>query len=346
MVFDDDLSPAQQRNLEKILGRTAIDRTAVILDIFAQNARTPEGRAQVELALLRYRLPRLRGRGRAFSQQAGGIGTRGPGETQLEVDRRRLLRRMTRLESDLRQLDRTRRTQRRGRARSRQRTVSLVGYTNAGKSTLLNRLCSADVLVENRLFSTLDPRTRQLHLPGGERVLLTDTVGFVRKLPHQVVEAFRSTLEVVAESDLIVHVVDGSAPDFEGQVDAVRTVLAEIGAGGIPELLVVNKSDAVARMGAEATEEARLLMAAHEGSVMVSARTGDGIDDLLTAIGDRLRVGDRVVELVIPWARGDVLAAVHREGEIVGEVAGEHSTRIQVVLDDVGRSRFREFLAS
>jgi GTP-binding protein HflX len=346
VVFDDDLSPAQQRNLEKILGRTAIDRTAVILDIFAQNARTPEGRAQVELALLRYRLPRLRGRGRAFSQQAGGIGTRGPGETQLEVDRRRLLRRMTRLESDLRQLDRTRRTQRRGRARSRQRTVSLVGYTNAGKSTLLNRLCSADVLVENRLFSTLDPRTRQLHLPGGERVLLTDTVGFVRKLPHQVVEAFRSTLEVVAESDLIVHVVDGSAPDFEGQVDAVRTVLAEIGAGGIPELLVVNKSDAVARMGAEATEEARLLMAAHEGSVMVSARTGDGIDDLLTAIGDRLRVGDRVVELVIPWARGDVLAAVHREGEIVGEVAGEHSTRIQVVLDDVGRSRFREFLAS
>ena len=185
VVFDDDLSPAQQRNLEKILGRTAIDRTAVILDIFAQNARTPEGRAQVELALLRYRLPRLRGRGRSFSQQAGGIGTRGPGETKLEVDRRRLVRRMTRLESDLRQLDRTRRTQRRGRSRSRQRTVSLVGYTNAGKSTLLNRLCRSDVLVEDRLFSTLDPRTRQLDLPGGETVLMTDTVGFVRKLPHQ-----------------------------------------------------------------------------------------------------------------------------------------------------------------
>ena len=246
VVFDDDLCPAQQRNLEQILGRTAIDRTAVILDIFAQNARTPEGRAQVELALLRYRLPRLRGRGHAFSQQAGGIGTRGPGETKLEVDRRRLVRRMTRLESDLRQLDRTRRTQRRGRDRSRQRTVSLVGYTNAGKSTLLNRLCHADVLVENRLFSTLDPRTRQFDLPGGETVLLTDTVGFVRKLPHQVVEAFRSTLEVVCESDLIVHVVDGSAPDFEGQVDAVRTVLAEIGADGLPELLVVNKADASA----------------------------------------------------------------------------------------------------
>ena len=342
VVFDADLAPAQQRNLEKILGRTAIDRTAVILDIFAQNARTPEGRAQVELALLRYRLPRLRGRGRWLSQQAGGIGTRGPGETKLEVDRRRLVQRMSRLESDLRQLDRTRRTQRRGRARSRQRAVSLVGYTNAGKSTLLNRLCGADVLVENRLFSTLDPRTRQLNLPGGETVLLTDTVGFVRKLPHQVVEAFRSTLEVVCDSDLVVHVVDGSAPDFEGQIDAVHTVLAEIGAGGLPELLVVNKADAVGGSG----EEARRLLAAHEGSVMVSARTGEGIDKLLVAMGDRLRVGDRVVELDIPWARGDVLAAVHREGEIVGEVAGEQSTRVQVVLDDVGKSRFAEFLAS
>ncbi|HEY5097271.1 MAG TPA: GTPase HflX, partial [Acidimicrobiales bacterium] len=263
VVFDDDLSPAQQRNLETILGRTAIDRTAVILDIFAQNARTPEGRAQVELALLRYRLPRLRGRGRSFSQQAGGIGTRGPGETKLEVDRRRLVRRMTRLEADLRQLDRTRRTQRRGRSRSRQRTVSLVGYTNAGKSSLLNRLCRSDVLVEDRLFSTLDPRTRQLGLPGGETLLMTDTVGFVRKLPHHVVEAFRSTLEVVGESDLIVHVVDGSAPDFEGQVDAVRTVLAEIGADGLPELLVVNKADAVAALGDEAREEAKRLLAAH-----------------------------------------------------------------------------------
>ena len=346
VVFDDDLSPAQQRNLEKILGRTAIDRTAVILDIFAQNARTQEGRTQVELALLRYRLPRLRGRGRAFSQQAGGIGTRGPGETKLEVDRRRLVRRMGRLEADLRQLDQTRRTQRRGRARSRQRTVSLVGYTNAGKSTLLNRLCGSEVLVENRLFSTLDPRTRQLNLPGGETVLMTDTVGFVRKLPHQVVEAFRSTLEVVGESDLILHVVDGSAPDFEGQVDAVRTVLAEIGADGLPELLIVNKADSVATLGGTGEEEARRLMAAHDGSVMVSARTGQGIDTLLLAMGDRLRVGDRVVELVIPWARGDVLAAVHREGEIVGETAGEQSTRVQVVLDEVGKSRFREFLAS
>jgi GTP-binding protein HflX len=346
VVFDDELSPAQQRNLEKILGRTAIDRTAVILDIFAQNARTPEGKAQVELALLRYRLPRLRGRGTSLSQQAGGIGTRGPGETQLEVDRRRLVRRMTRLESDLRRLDATRRTQRRTRGRSRYRTVSLVGYTNAGKSTLLNRLCDADVLVENRLFSTLDPRTRQLALPGGETVLLTDTVGFVRKLPHQVVEAFRSTLEVVCESDLIVHVVDGSAPDLEGQVTAVRSVLAEIGADGLPEMLVVNKADAIDGAGPEVKEDVCRLLAMHEGSGTVSARTGEGITEMLSAVGDRLRVADRVVELVIPWARGDVLAAVHREGEIVAEEAGEETTRIQVVLDEVGKARFREFLAS
>ncbi len=350
VVFDDDLSPAQQRNLEKLLGRTAIDRTAVILDIFAQNARSQEGRAQVELALLRYRLPRLRGRGRTFSQQAGGIGTRGPGETQLEVDRRRILERIRRLEADLGKLEQTRHVQRRGRQRSRQRLVSLVGYTNAGKSTLLNRLCASDVLVEDRLFSTLDPRTRRLDLPGGETVLVTDTVGFVRKLPHQLVEAFRSTLEVVAESDLVVHVVDGSAPDPEGQIDAVRSVLAEIGADSLPELVVVNKADALGPDGGAGGtgrgEEVRRLVASHPGSIVVSARTGAGLDQLLTTVGDRLRVGDRVVELEIPWARGDVLAAVHREGEIVAERPGEGGTRVQVVLDDVGRARFSEYLAS
>src|SRR5690349_9418000 len=200
VVFDDELTPAQQFNLEKILGRTAIDRTAVILDIFAQNARTQEGKAQVELAQLRYRLPRLRGRGKALSQQGGGIGTRGPGETQLEVDRRRLLRRVTKLEAELRELSKNRRNQRKSRARSRLHTVSLVGYTNAGKSTLLNQLTDAGVLVEDRLFATLDPRTRRLDLPGGESVLLSDTVGFVGKLPPQLVEALRSTLGVVKET--------------------------------------------------------------------------------------------------------------------------------------------------
>jgi GTP-binding protein HflX len=332
VVFDDELTPAQSRNLEKILGRTAIDRTAVILDIFAQNARTQEGRAQVELAQLRYRLPRLRGRGRAFSQQAGGIGTRGPGETQLEVDRRRLVRRMSKLESDLKRLTAQRRLQRKGRRRGRLANVSLVGYTNAGKSTLLNHLTDAGVLVEDRLFATLDPRTRRLALPGGESVLLSDTVGFVRKLPHQLVQAFRSTLEVVTESDLLVHVVDCAAPDPEGQIDAVRTVLAEIGADDVQELLAFNKADV--------SREAKRLAERYPGSVMISALTGEGVEDLLAAIGDRLRATLRVVELVIPYDRGDVLAAVHREGEVLLEAHEEEASRVQVRVDAAGAARF------
>jgi GTP-binding protein HflX len=339
VVFDDELTPAQHRNLEKLFGRTAIDRTAVILDIFAQNARSPEGKAQVELALLRYRLPRLRGRGSALSQQAGGIGTRGPGETQLEVDRRRLVRRMHRLEADLREVERTRTLQRRSRARGRHRELALVGYTNAGKSTLLNRLTDAGVPAADRLFVTLDPRTRQLSLPGGETVLITDTVGFVRKLPHELVEAFRSTLDSVHLSDLVLHVVDASAPNTEMQIAAVHEVLGEIGAAGVPELVVVNKADT-------APEEAKVLAHAIEGSVLISARTGEGIDDLLQVIGDRLRGTDRVVELVVPWSRGDVLAAIHREGEVVGQSHGEESATLQVVLDEVGRARFAEFVAT
>ncbi len=339
VVFDDDLTPAQHRNLEKLFGRTAIDRTAVILDIFAQNARSPEGKAQVELALLRYRLPRLRGRGSALSQQAGGIGTRGPGETQLEVDRRRLVRRMHKLEAELREVERTRTLQRRSRARGRHRELALVGYTNAGKSTLLNRLTDAGVPAENRLFVTLDPRTRQLSLPGGETVLVTDTVGFVRKLPHELVEAFRSTLDSVRLADLIVHVVDATAVDAAGQMAAVREVLAEIGASDVPDLVVVNKADA-------APEEAKVLARANEGAVLISARTGEGVDELLRVLGDRLRGSDRVVQLVVPWARGDVLAAIHREGEVVGQSDGEESATLQVVLDDVGRARFAEFVVA
>ena len=338
VVFDDELSPAQQRNLEKILGRTAIDRTAVILDIFAQNASTPEGKAQVELALLRYRLPRLRGRGTSLSQQAGGIGTRGPGETQLEVDRRRLMRRITRLELELKELTKTRRLQRKGRRRGRHASVSLVGYTNAGKSTLLNSLTDAGVLVEDRLFATLDPRTRRLDLPGGESVLLSDTVGFVRKLPHQLVEAFRSTLEVVSESDLLVHVVDSAASNVDEQVDAVRGVLDDIGAGEVPELLAFNKADI--------TDEAKRLAGDHPGSVAVSAETGAGMEELLLAIGDRLRAASNVVELVVPFDRGDVVAALHREGEVLVEQQEESATRFRARLDGAGAARFGEFLVS
>ena len=337
VVFDDELSPAQSRNLEKILGRTAIDRTAVILDIFAQNARTQEGKAQVELAQLRYRLPRLRGRGRAFSQQAGGIGTRGPGETQLEVDRRRLVRRMAKLEGELRRLQDTRRLQRKGRRRTRLAAVSLVGYTNAGKSTLLNRLTDADVLVEDRLFATLDPRTRRLALPGGEVVLLSDTVGFVRKLPHQLVEAFRSTLEVVTESDLLVHVVDSASPDPEQEMEAVRAVLDEIGAGSVPELLAFNKADV--------SPEAKRLADRHPGSVVISALTGDGTEDLLQAVADRLRATMEVLDLLVPYDRGDVLAALHREGEVLVESHGADATTLRVRVDRAAAARFRDFVA-
>jgi len=339
VVFDDELTPAQQRNLEKLLGRTAIDRTAVILDIFAQNARTEEGRAQVELALLRYRLPRLRGRGMSLSQQAGGIGTRGPGETQLEVDRRRIMRRITRLEAELQQLESTRRTQRRARRRGAVRSVSLVGYTNAGKSTLLNALTDADVLVENRLFATLDPRTRKLDLPGGQIVLCSDTVGFVRKLPHQLVESFHSTLEVVADTDLLVHVVDASATDPESQMDAVRSVLAEIGASEVPELVAFNKVD-------RAPDAAERLVAAHPGSVSCSALTGDGTAELLAAVAASLRASDRTVDLAVPYDRGDVLAALHRSGEIIEQRDAGDVLAIRARLDDEARRRFAPFAAS
>jgi GTP-binding protein HflX len=337
VVFDDELTPAQQRNLEKILGRTAIDRTAVILDIFAQNAHTQEGRAQVELALSRYRLPRLRGKGLVLSQQAGGIGTRGPGETQLEVDRRRIMRRIRKLEAELRDLEATRQTQRKARRRGALRTVSLVGYTNAGKSTLLNVFTDAGVLVEDRLFSTLDPRTRRLDLPGGESVLCSDTVGFVRKLPHQLVDAFHATLEVVGSSDLLVHVVDVSAADPLAQIEAVRAVLAEIGAGEVPELLAFNKADLDRR-------KAGRLMASHPGSVACSALNGRGVPELLRAIADQLRISDRMVELTVPVARGDVLAAIHREGEVVGErYEGEH-VLVRARLDERGARRYAEFV--
>ncbi|MBW3610239.1 MAG: GTPase HflX [Actinobacteria bacterium] len=348
VVFDDELSPAQSRNLEKLLGRTAIDRTAVILDIFAQNARSGEGKAQVELAQLRYRLPRLRGRGTQLSRQAGAmgaggarapIGSRGPGETQLEVDRRRLLRRITTLEADLERLSKTRRTQRKARARGRNRTLSIVGYTNAGKSTLLNRLTDAGVLVEDRLFATLDPRARRLDLPGGEAVVVSDTVGFVRKLPHQLVEAFRSTLEVVAESDLLLHVVDAAAPDPEGQRLAVRAVLDEIGAGGVLELLAFNKVDVAGADGAS-------LVKAYPGSVAVSALTGEGMDDLVHAVADRLRALEEVVELVVPYDRGDVLAAVHREGEVLVEAHEAEATRVRARLDQAGVNRFRPYVVA
>jgi GTP-binding protein HflX len=339
VVFENELAPAQQRNLEKILGRTAIDRTAVILDIFAQNAHTLEGKAQVELALLRYRLPRLRRGGvAAFSQQGAGIGTRGPGETQLEVDRRRIQRRIVKLQGDLESLRSTRHLQRKARARTRLANVSIVGYTNAGKSTLLNQLTDAGVLVEDRLFATLDPTTRRLSLPGGETVLLSDTVGFVRNLPHQLVEAFKSTLETVAEADLLIHVVDSSAPDPDGQISAVRTVLDEIGASAVPEFLVFNKSDR--------TSDAKRLVDLHQASVAISALTGQGIVEFLQTLGDRLRALTSVVELFIPYDRGDMVAAAHREGEVVSESHEDAGVRLRARLDAGGSGKLAPWVVA
>lgn len=337
VVFDDELSPAQQGNLEKILGRSALDRTAVILDIFAQNASSTEGKAQVELAQLKYRLPRLRSSSRTFSQQGGGIGTRGPGETQLEVDRRRLVRRVHKLEDELRKLARNREVQSKARKRTSNRRVALVGYTNAGKSSVLNRLTAAEVLAEDRLFATLDATTRKLSLRGGEKIFLTDTVGFVRKLPTQLVEAFKSTLDVVIDADLLLHVVDASAPDVQGNIEAVRRTLEAIGATDVPELMVFNKTDLQPDVSG--------LVARYPGAVGVSAHDGTGLDLLLDTVSDRLRSLTELVELTIPYDRGDVLAKVHREGQVLTEVAGDSGMTVRARLDPDSKGRLREWLS-
>ncbi|MDQ1535481.1 MAG: GTPase [Actinomycetota bacterium] len=340
VVFDDELTPAQQRNLEGLFARDVVDRVALILDIFAQHATSQEGMVQVELAQLRYRLPRLRGRGHELSQQGAGIGTRGPGETQLEVDRRRILRRIEQLERDLKTLAQTRATQRKARVRRGLARIALVGYTNAGKSTLLNRLTHSDALVEDQLFSTLDPTTRRLRLPGGEMVLVSDTVGFVQRLPHQLVEAFRSTLEEVVDADLLLHVVDASRPEIDARIDAVHSVLAEIGAGSRPELMVWNKCDLAP------DDDIKRLVTGSRGSVAVSGATGEGLDEFRVAIAERLRSLDRVVELIVPYDRGDVLAALHRDGEVLVEVHDDDGTRVRARLSDPVFSRFRGFVTA
>lgn len=338
VVFDNELSPGQQYNLEKALGRTALDRTAVILDIFAQNAHTLEGKAQVELAMLRYRLPRLRRGAKAgLSQQGGGIGTRGPGETRLEVDRRRIMRRITKLEQDLVALRHTRQTQRKSRGRSGLASVVIVGYTNAGKSTLLNSLTRAGVLVEDRLFATLDPTTRRLSLPGGEPVLLTDTVGFIRQLPHGLIESFKSTLEIAAEADMLVHVVDASAVHPEQQITAVREVLAEIGADQVPEFIVFNKADLLDDWGASLVED-------HQGAVAVSALRNEGLEVMMRRLADRMRAITQVTELLVPYDRGDILASIHREGEVVMSELEDEGMRIRARLSSASEGRLREFV--
>jgi GTP-binding protein HflX len=322
IICDGELSPSQLRNLEQRTKIKVVDRTALILDIFAQHAKSKEGKAQVELAQLEYLVPRLRGWGETLSRQTGGsgrgggagggVGLRGPGETKLETDRRRIRTRIARLRREIKSMRTVRQTKRSRRARNEIPAVAIAGYTNAGKSSLLNRLTGAGVLVEDALFATLDPTTRRAHAADGRIYTLSDTVGFVRHLPHQIVEAFRSTLEEVAHADLVVHVVDGAHPDPEEQVRAVREVLAEVGADRVPELLVVNKIDA-------ANEETLLrLKRAWSEALFVSARANQGIDALRSAVEQRLPRPAVELHAVVPYDRGDLVARVHRQGEVLG----------------------------
>ncbi|CAN5608554.1 GTPase HflX [soil metagenome] len=347
VIFDDELTPAQGRNLEEIAGVNPlagrglkiVDRTGLILDIFAQHARSAEGKLQVELAQLDYHLPRLRGWGDVLSRLGGGIGTRrGPGETQLEVDRRAILRRMGRVKSDLEDLERTRRLKRKGRIRSGVPVIALVGYTNAGKSTLLRRLTQASVLIENKLFSTLDPVTRKLELPMGRTVLLTDTVGFVRKLPHQLVEAFHSTLEEVGEAALLLHVVDASR-DAERQIGAVGSVLREIGVAGKPTTLVLNKVDLLTEV------EVDKLRGRYPDAAFVSAAKGQGIDGLLERLGEELSRLRVEVVLDIPFSHGELVARAHQEGEVLEESYTEHGTRLVARIQPESLEDFVGYLA-
>ena len=313
VVFDDDLSAAQSRNLERIFDCKVLDRTSLILDIFAQRARTREGKLQVELAQLAHLLPRLTRYWSHLSRQKGGIGMRGgEGETQLESDRRKVQERIDRIRDELQLVRRQRLTQRRGRKRSGWPLASIVGYTNAGKSTLLNTLTGACVLAEDKPFATLDPTTRRLRLPTNQNVLLSDTVGFIRKLPHQLVEAFKATLDEVIEADLLIHVVDVSHPEAEEQANAVEAVLKELGAEGKPTIRVFNKMD---RLPPDSDLNRQLEL--HPGAVGICATTGQGVPTLLAEIGAALRPSRRYVELAIPHEEAAVIARLHEVGQVV-----------------------------
>ncbi len=336
VICDGELSPSQLRNLEQQTKVKVVDRTALILDIFAQHAKSKEGKAQVELAQLQYLLPRLRGWGESLSRQGGGagggagggVGTRGPGETKLETDRRRINHRIAKLRREIKAMRTVRQTKRSRRQTNGVPAVAIAGYTNAGKSSLLNRLTQAGVLVEDALFATLDPTTRRTAAEDGRVFTLSDTVGFVRHLPHQIVEAFRSTLEEVAYADLVVHVLDGSHPDPEGQVSAVREVLGEVGADRIPELLVVNKVDA-------ADEETLLrLKRTWPDAVFVSAHSGQGIAELHAAIAEKLPRPAVDLRVLLPYDRGDLVARIHRRGQVLDTRHTEVGSELRVRIDE------------
>ena len=330
VICDGELTPGQLRQLEDVVKVKVVDRTWLILDIFAQHARSREGKAQVSLAQMQYLLPRLRGWGESLSRQAGGraggqtggLGTRGPGETKIETDRRRINSQMAKLRREIKEMKTARDTQRRDRRRHGVPSVAIAGYTNAGKSSLLNRITGAGVLVEDALFATLDPTVRRATTPTGREFTVADTVGFVRHLPHQLVEAFRSTLEEVSESDLILHVVDGSDDQPEDQINAVREVLQEIGAHHVPEIIVLNKADA-----AEPETVARILRR-EPHAIVVSARTGEGIPELLALVEHDLPRAAVEVDVLVPYDRGDLVARAHKDGEVEKIDHTETGTRL------------------
>ena len=343
VITDGELGPGQRRALEDVVKVKVIDRTALILDIFAQHAKSREGKAQVELAQLEYLLPRLRGWGDSMSRQAGGqvggagagMGSRGPGETKIELDRRRIRDRMAKLRREIKAMAPGRAAQRADRARHRVPAVAIAGYTNAGKSSLLNRLTGAGVLVENALFATHEPTVRRASTPDGREFTFADTVGFVRHLPTQLIEAFRSTLEEVGGSDLLLHVVDASHPDPEGQIAAVRTVLAEIEGFDVPEVVVLNKADL-----AEPETIARLRSQVGD-SVVVSARTGMGIEELRELIAERLPRPAVEVDLVVPYSRGDLISRVHSNGEVLAEEHLMEGTRLHARVEEALAAELR-----
>src|SRR3954465_4833816 len=312
VIFDNELSPAQGRNLEELFNRKVLDRTQLILDIFAQRARSREGRLQIELAQLQYLLPRLTRMWSHLSRQTGGIGTRGPGETQLEVDRRRVQERIARLARALEGVRKIRSIQRQGRKRHQWPVAAVVGYTNAGKSTLLNLLTGADVVAENKLFATLDPTTRSLTLPNRQRVLLTDTVGFLRKLPHTLIESFKATLEEVVEADLLIHVIDLSHPRVDEHIEAVDTVVKELGAFGKQTLMVFNKIDALAN-----DELIGVYTNRFPGSVAISARKGTGVSGLVQALQDELGAWRLRSRFRVPLSESGLIAEIHRVGHVL-----------------------------
>jgi len=338
VIFDNPITVTQQERLEELLGVKVIDRTALILEIFAQHAHTSEGRTQVELAQLSYLLPRIRGRGTEMSRLGGGIGTRmGPGETKLEADRRRIRRRMRKLEGDLEHMEAARTTQRKQRVRSGLASVCLVGYTNSGKSTLINRLTGADVKTEDQLFSTLDSTTRRIELRGG-RAVISDTVGFIKDLPHELVAAFRSTLEVVREADLLLHVVDAAgAGEVQERIDAVRAVLREIDSGEIPAMLVFNKADLL-----EAGQKV-VLQRLFPGSLTVSALTGEGADALVDAFADRL-FSMTAVTLVIGEGDNEALSSIYRDGRVKAASSADGVIRFEVELPAAALGRYSDYI--